>query len=183
MKELVNRKEVYERLPKIREYRLKQLEADVSERQLNEFLDQFEINEGQIKDIDLLTVSLLRSRGVQTAADITPENLKQVSDLTEPQAQQLLFWRAGAKRQFKFDSSRGVQVQDRLNVEREMDNLRMQLEHELNTGATHLQRLQHEMESQHQQIVKALPDAYRTRAQSEKDWEVAKKQNPMWPLS
>lgn len=182
VKELVNRKEVYERLPKIREYRLKQLEADVSERQLNEFLDQFEINEGQIKDIDLLTVSLLRSRGVQTAADITPENLKQVSDLTEPQAQQLLFWRAGAKRQFKFDSSRGVQVQDRLNVEREIDNLRMQLEHDLSTGATHLQRLQHEMESQHQQIVKALPDAYRTRAQSEKDWEVAKKQNPMWPL-
>ncbi|MBS1786859.1 MAG: tetratricopeptide repeat protein [Acidobacteria bacterium] len=182
MKELVNRKDVYERLPKIREYRLKQLETEVNERQLNEFLDRFEINEAQIKDIDPLTMTLLRSRGVQTAADITPENLKQVPDLTEPQAQQLLFWRAGAKRKFKFDPARGVQVQDRLNVEREMDNLRMQLEHDLSTGAVFLQRLQHEMESQQLQIAQTLPDAYRMRAQSEKDWEVAQKQNPLWPL-
>ncbi len=182
MRELANRKEVYERLPKIREFKLKQMEAKANERQLNQFLDQFEINEAHVKDIDRLTVAALRSQGVETAADVMPEKLKHVPDLTEPQAQQLLFWRAGAKRQFRFDASRGVQVLDRINVEREMDNLRMQLEHDLSTGAVYLQRLQHELEHQRQQIAKALPDAYRLQAQSEKDWEVAQKKNPMWPL-
>lgn len=182
MRELANRKEVYERLPKIREYKLKQLETKVNEQQLDQFLDQFEINEAQIKDIDRLTVAALRSQGVETAADVTPERLKQIPDLTEPQAQQLLFWRSGARRQFRFDPVRGVQVQDRLNVEREMDNLRMQLEHDLSTGAVYLQRLQHELDQQRLQITKALPDAYRLHAQSEKDWEVAQKKNPMWPL-
>lgn len=180
--ELKNRKEVYERLPKIREFKLKQMEASANDRQLNAFLDQFEISEAGVKDIDFLTVTSLRSHGIETAADVTPERLKQVPHLAESQAQQLLFWRAGAKRQFNFDNARDVQVKDRLNVEREMDNLRMQLEHDLTTGAVYLQRLQHETESQRQQITKALPEAYQLHAQAERDWETVQKRNPMFPL-
>lgn len=180
--ELKNRREVYERLPKIREFKLKQMEASANDRQLQEFLDQFELSEAAVKDVDFLTVDSLRSHGIETAADVTPERLKQVPDLAEAQAQQLLFWRAGAKRQFSFDRTRDVQVKDRLDVEREMDNLRMQLEHDLTTGAVYLQRLQHESESQRQQITRALPEAYQLHAQAEIDWQAVQKQNPMLPL-
>ncbi len=180
--ELKNRKEVYERLPKIREFKLKQMEASANDRQLNAFLGQFEISKAGVKDVDIVTVASLRSHGIETAADVTPEKLKQVPRLAEAQAQQLLFWRAGAKRQFSFDGARDVQVKDRLDVEREMDNLRMQLEHDLSTGVVYLQRLQHETESQRQQITKALPEAYQLHAQTEQDWEMVQKRNPMWPL-
>lgn len=183
LEELRNRKEVYERLPKIREFRLKHLETTVRDRQLNEFLDQFEIGEAEVKDIDSPTAASLRSRGIETAADLIPNRLKQVSDLTEAQAQQLLFWRAGLKRQFKPDPAGGVQVQERITVEREIDNLRMQLEHELTRGAVYLQRMVQVTASQQQQMSLALPETYRLQAQAEKDWEVVQKQNPFWPLA
>ncbi|MFN0108202.1 MAG: protein kinase domain-containing protein [Blastocatellia bacterium] len=182
LEELRNRREVYERLPKIREFKLKHLETTARDRQLNEFLDQFEIDEAAVKDIDFPTAASLRLRGIETAADLVPDRLKQVSDLTEAQAQQLLFWRAGLKRQFKPDPTGGVQVQERITVERELDNLRMQLEHELTRGAVYLQRMVQEAGNQQQQISATLPEAYRLQAQAEKDWEVVQKQNPMWPL-
>ncbi|MEK7832168.1 MAG: tetratricopeptide repeat protein, partial [Acidobacteriota bacterium] len=125
----------------------------------------------------------LRFRGIETAADVTPERLKPLPDLTEAQAQQLLFWRAGMKRQFKPDPARGVQALDRINIEREMDNLKMQMEHELTRGAVYLQRMVQESASQQQQISLALPETYRLQAQAEKDWEVVQKQNPFWPLA
>src|SRR5262249_31100560 len=49
--ELRNQKETYENLAQIRRSRLQELEAEASKHQLEEFLDQFEINDAEIKGI------------------------------------------------------------------------------------------------------------------------------------
>lgn len=182
LEELQNRKKTYEHLPQIREYRLKQLESKAQEQQLSEFLDQFKIVEVDYS-IDPWTKSRLRLHGIETAADLTPERLKQIPDVSETQAQRLLFWRAEKKRQFAFDPARDNLPQARITAERELDNLRMQLEHELTAGAMFLQRLKKEMTVHQQELSAALPDAYREQAQTERDWEAVSKRNPMWPIA
>lgn len=182
LEELENLKETYERLPQIRDYKLKQLEDKAREQQLHEFLRQFEITDAEINGIGQLTKDKLRSSGLTTAADLTLENLKAVPSIAEARVQRLFFWRAEKKRQFAFDPMSEALPQARITVEREMDNLRMQLEHELTAGALFLQRLKKEMTVHKQELSAALPDAYREQALAEKDWEAVHKRNPMWPI-
>ena len=150
LEELKNRKETYEHLPQIREYQLKQLESKAHERQLHEFLSQFEIDHTEVNGIGEMTADRLRSSGVKTAADVTPERLKSVPGVAEARAQRLMFWRAEKKRQFAFDPARDNLPQARITAERELDNLRMQLEHELASGAMFLQRLKQELTARRQ---------------------------------
>ncbi len=182
LEELKNLKETYENLPQIREYRLNQLETRAHDLQLNEFLSQFEIKHTEVNGIGELIADKLRASGVKTAADLTPERLKAVPGIAEARAQRLLFWRAEKKRKFAFDPVRENLPQARINIERELDNLRMQLEHELSGGAMFLQRVKQEVTVQWQQSASALPEAYRQQSQAEKDWEAVSKRNPMWPL-
>lgn len=182
LEELNNRKETYENLPQIREYRLKQLETSAHDQQLDEFLSQFEIDPTEVNGIGELITDKLRASGMKTAADLTPERLKAVPGIAEARAQRLLFWRAEKKRGFVFDPTRDVLPQARITLERELDNLRMQLEHELASGAMFLQRVNQELTTYWQQSTSALPEAYRQLSQAEKDWEAVSKRNPLWPL-
>lgn len=179
---LKNRKETHEHLPQIREYRLKQLEIQMQDRQLNEFLSSFEIDEKEINGIGQQIKDRLLASGVTTAADVTPERLKAIPGIAEARAQRLLFWRAEKKRGFVFDPTRDNLPQARVTLERELDNLQMQLEHELASGAVFLQRVNQELSVQWQQSASALPEAYRQQSQAEKDWEAVSKRNPLWPI-
>lgn len=182
LEELKNRKETYEQLPQIREYRLKELETQAHDRQLNDFLRRFEIDEMEINGIGQLTKNKLRVSGVRTAADVAPERLKAISGIADAHAQRLLFWRAEKKRDFVFDPTRDDLPQTRITLERELDNLRMQLEHELASGAMFLQRVNQKLTTHWQQSASALPEAYRQQSQAEKDWEAVSKRNPLWPI-
>ncbi len=182
LEELNNRKETYENLPQIREYRLKQLETSAHDQQLDEFLSQFEIDPTEVSGIGELITDKLRASGMKTAADLTPERLKAVPGIAEARAQRLLFWRAEKKRGFVFDPTRDDLPQARVTLERELDNLRMQLEHELASGVMFLQRVNQELTTYWQQSTSALPEAYRQLSQAEKNWEAVSKRNPQWPI-
>ena len=80
--ELQNRKETYENLAQIRHLRLQQLEAEARKYQLEEFLDQFEINDAEIKGINPTVKTVLLSHGVETAADVSEiKELKQIPSI------------------------------------------------------------------------------------------------------
>jgi tetratricopeptide (TPR) repeat protein len=67
----------------------------------------------------------------------------------------------------------------RIEVEKEVDLLRLRLEHELSGGAYYLRRVKQEIDESSQQLQPMLDNARQTLAQAEKDWEVASKRNPL----
>jgi DNA-binding helix-hairpin-helix protein with protein kinase domain len=179
--ELRNRIATYENLSQIRRFRLQQLEAEARKDQLDEFLDQFEINNAEIKGIGSTVKATLLSHGVETAADVI-EEVMQIPSIGQSRAEKLLDWRRGLERKFVFDPVRGVPPEARLKVERDVDMLRFRLEHELSGGAYYLRRVKQEIEESRQRLRPVLADARQTLAQAKKDWEVASKRNSLTPI-
>src|SRR5262245_3718776 len=183
LEELRNQKETYENLAQIRWSRLQQLEAEARNNQLDEFLDQFKINEAEFKGIGPTIKTVLLSHGIETAADVKEiEEVTQVPSIGKWRADRLLEWRSGLEKKFVFDPSRGVPPGARIRAEREVDALRVRLEGELNSGAQYLRRMKRQIETSRQKIRPDLTQAGQELARAEKDLEVASKRNSLAPI-
>jgi DNA-binding helix-hairpin-helix protein with protein kinase domain len=174
--ELRNQKENYETLAQIRQFRLQQLEAEARKNQLDEFLDQFRIDDAEIKGIVAPIKTALLSHGVETAADVI-EEVSQIPSVGRSQAERLLEWRRNLERGFVFDPARGVPHETRVKTEREVDALRFRLESELSGGAHYLRRMKQEIETYRQKLEPALTQARQELARAEKDLAVAGERN------
>jgi DNA-binding helix-hairpin-helix protein with protein kinase domain len=174
--ELLNQKETYENLAKIRQFKLQELEAEAREIQLWEFLDQFEINDAEIKGIVAPIKAALLSHGVETAADVT-EDVGQIPSVGRSQAERLLEWRRSLEQKFVFDPTRGVPHEARVMTEREVDALRFRLEKELSGGAHYLRSVKQEIETSRQKLQPLLTNARQELARAKKDLEVAGERN------
>src|SRR5262249_18035834 len=179
---LHNKKETYEKLMEIRRSRLLQLEAEARKNQLNGFLEQFEINDAEIKGVILPPVKqALLSHGVETAADVV-EELKQIPSVGHSQAERLLGWRRELERRFVFDSAKSVSHEVRIKVEQEVDALRLRLESDLCAGARYLDRVRQEIETSRRKLKPELLKALQEAAHAEKDWKFAIKRNSFIPV-
>jgi DNA-binding helix-hairpin-helix protein with protein kinase domain/Tfp pilus assembly protein PilF len=174
--ELRNRKETYENLAQIRQFMLQQLEAEARKSQLYEFLDQFSIDDAEIKGVISPIKAALLSHGVETAADVI-EEVSQIPSVGRSQAERLLEWRRDLEQGFVFDTARGVSTEARVKTERDVDALRFRLESELSGGAHYLRRVKLEIETVREKLEPALARASQERAHAEKDLEVAGKRN------
>jgi tetratricopeptide (TPR) repeat protein len=152
------------------------LEAEARKNQLYEFLDQFEINDAEIKGVVAPIKAALLSYGVETAADVI-EEVSQIPSVGRSQAERLLEWRRDLERRFVFEPARGVPSEARVKTEREVDALRFSLESELSGGAHYLRRVKQEIETRSQKLQPLLTKARQELAQAEKDLEVAGKRN------
>jgi DNA-binding helix-hairpin-helix protein with protein kinase domain/Flp pilus assembly protein TadD len=177
--ELRNQKETYENLAQIRRFRFQQLEAEAKKNQIEEFLDQFKIDNTEIRGIVPPIKAALLSHGVETAADVT-EEVEWIPSVGSAQAQRLLDWRRALEQKFVFDPARGVSPEARIRTERELDALRLRLESDLISGAHSLHRMKQEIEVSRQIVWPALTQAHQDLAQAEKDLKVASKRNPAW---
>jgi DNA-binding helix-hairpin-helix protein with protein kinase domain/Tfp pilus assembly protein PilF len=65
----------------------------------------------------------------------------------------------------------------RIAVEKEIDDLRHSLEHELRSGAFYLSRVKSQIEESRQRLLPSLLNEQQTLAQAAKDWEVATRRN------
>jgi DNA-binding helix-hairpin-helix protein with protein kinase domain/Flp pilus assembly protein TadD len=169
LSELQNCREVWENLAQIREWHLRELQSQTRAAQLGDFLDQFAIAESDIQGVSARVKRSLLSSGVETAADITETTLGQVRGIDRKRADRLLEWRRALEQRFVFDPREGGPRQARLKVEREMDELRLRLEHELNNGALSLRRLGREIDETRRRLAPRLTEARRTLAQAECD--------------
>src|SRR5215475_2098733 len=146
--ELLNQKETYENLAQIRQFKLQQLEAEARQNQLDEFLDQFKINEAEFDGISPTIKTVLLSHGVETAADVNEiDEMAQIPSIGSWRAERLLEWRRGLEQKFVFDPARGVPPGARIRAEREVDALQFRLESELSGGAHYLRSMKQEIET------------------------------------
>jgi DNA-binding helix-hairpin-helix protein with protein kinase domain len=174
--ELRNRKETYENLAQIRQLRIQQLESETRKYQLEEFLDQFKINDYEISGFIPSAKNDLLSHGIETAADVREiSELMRIPSIGSWAAKSLLEWRRGLEQRFIFDPARGVASEARVRVEREVDALRFHLESELSGGVHHLLHMKKEIETNKQKLQPMLAQARRKVSQAEKDLEVASK--------
>ena len=139
-------------------------------------LDQFRIDDAEIKGIVAPIKTALLSHGVETAADVI-EEVSQIPSVGRSQAERLLEWRRNLERGFVFDPARGVPHETRVKTEREVDALRFRLESELSGGAHYLRRMKQEIETYRQKLEPALTQARQELARAEKDLAVAGERN------
>jgi len=183
LNELRNQKEAYENLAQTRRFRLQQLEAEARKDQLDEFLDQFKLNEAEFKGIGPTIKTVLLSHGIETAADVKEiEEMTQIPSIGRWRADRLLEWRRGQEQKFVFDPARGVPPRARIMAEREVDALRVRLEGELNSGAHYLRSMKQQIETSRKKLRPALTEAGKELAQAEKDLEVASRRNSLAPI-
>src|SRR5262249_55803883 len=86
------------------------------------------------------------------------------------------------EKKFLFDPGRRVTPQSRIAIEKEIDSLRLRLEHELGSGAHYLRRVKQEIETNRRKLQPALAQARRELAQAKKNLEVAGKRNSYTPF-
>jgi len=174
--ELRNQKETYEKLAQIRRFKLQQSEAEARKSQLEEFLDQFEIYDAEIRGVVAPIKAALLLHGVKTAADVA-EEVEQIPSVGRSQASRLLEWRRALEQQFVFDPARVTPQEVRNKIERENDALRFRLETELSGGAHYLGRVKQEIEASRRKLLPALTRVRKELAQVEKDLEIVSRRN------
>jgi tetratricopeptide (TPR) repeat protein len=172
--ELRNRKETYENLAQIRQARLQQMEPEARKYQLEEFLDQFKINEYEFTGIGPSEKNVLLSHGIETAADVGEINkLTQITSIGRRRMERLVEWRRDLEQKFVFDPASGVPTKARLRIENEIDELRFRLESDLSGGARRLRHMKQEIETNRQRLQPALTKARQGLAQAESDLQFA----------
>ncbi|MBO0857210.1 MAG: hypothetical protein J2P21_01895 [Chloracidobacterium sp.] len=177
--ELRNRKETYEKLAEIRRFRLQRLEAEARKNQLDEFLDQFKINDADFNGVGPSLKSVLLSHGVETAADLS-EDMTKIPSVGYTRAKRLLEWRRDLEKKFAFDPSKGVPYEARIQIDRDVDALRLRLETELSEGARILRNIKHEIETRQEKLRPTLLQARQELVQAETDMSFASKRDSAW---
>src|SRR5262245_46458653 len=184
--ELRNQKETYENLAQFRQSRLQQLEPEARKYQLEEFLDQFKINDAEIRRIVPSAKKVLLSHGIETAADVGEINkinqLMRIPSIGSWLAGWLVEWRRDLEQRFVFNPAGGVPPEARVRVEREVDALRLRLESELSGGARRLRLMKQEIEARGRVLQPALAQVHRELAQTKKDLAVAGKNGSAAPI-
>jgi DNA-binding helix-hairpin-helix protein with protein kinase domain/Flp pilus assembly protein TadD len=168
--ELEARKREYEQLPQVRQQKLDRLRAESEARQLQKYLDRFEIEDADISGIGLSRKATLQSYGIETAADIDYYRVLAVPGFGPTYTDKLISWRTSLERRFRFDSSKGIDPIDIAAVEREIAVARSKIIAELRSSLPHLRQLSERIRTARSTLKTALDEATQSLAQAEIDW-------------
>ena len=104
-RELEHRRLLWLQLPaKLRKKRAK-LEQHQRHRQLQEFLEGFEVRGAKLAGLGSSRIATLGIFGIETAADVTSANISRVPGIGLVLTPALVEWRRGLERSFRFDPS------------------------------------------------------------------------------
>jgi DNA-binding helix-hairpin-helix protein with protein kinase domain len=140
LNELKEYKSKYEEIPNIHAKKLKQLEKEQRNHQLNEYLDKFYIQSSNIDHIGLSRKTVLQSYGIETAKDISKQSLLMVPGFG-PFTSELIEWRKNIEKHFYFDPKKGIPRSDLYSLEKEMFAIKSELEKKLTDGEAELNHI------------------------------------------
>jgi len=154
---------------------LAQLRTTREARQKNEFLDQFLIRNARIPGIGPGKLTQLLSNNIETAADITPQNVMAVAGFGPGLTDKLMTWRDSHLAKFRYNAAPTAADQQAEHVLRAAAaHKRVALQTKIRTGLATLQqgpaRLAQHKASSDPALVAALAD----RAQAEWDCQALK---------
>ena len=114
--------------------KLQKLHENRRASQLVEYLDRFQIAGAKVRGVGQAKAAVLQSYGIETAADVEPARVIVISGFGPKTVQNLVDWRRGLERNFKFDPSRGISPADIGLVENAFGLQRRVLEQRLSIG-------------------------------------------------
>jgi DNA-binding helix-hairpin-helix protein with protein kinase domain len=120
---------------------LKKLDGNRRDAQLRVFLKRYFIDSAKIPGFGLGRKALLVSYGVETAADLTMNNLLRVPGIGQKRATDLMAWRSKIETKFIFDPKQGVTQSEILSLRQEYLKKQRLLQQELETGVRELEQL------------------------------------------
>ena len=170
--ELAKLRDEYLALPQAEKQELDKLHATAHERQKQQFLDRFFIDNATISGVGPARKAALRSFGIETAADVTRSAVMQVRGFGDGLTRAVIDWKAGCERKFVFNSANAVSAADRNGVQSKMDARKIRVEVALTQGVGELQACGKRATSQLATLQIQLEDAARKLAQAQKDLSI-----------
>lgn len=131
-------KQSYDALQADRAAKLRKLHDNRRASQMVEHLDRFQIAGAKVKGVGQTKAAILQSYGIETAADVVFAKVIVISGFGPKTVQNLVDWRTGLERSFRFDASRAVSPADIGMIENAVGMQRRLLEQKLTAGISDL---------------------------------------------
>ena len=125
-----------------------ELHSSARDRQKHKFLDTYFIDSASIPGIGSARKASLRSFGIETAADVTRDSVRQVHGFGKSLTRAVLDWKASCTRRFVFNPAAAVSPADRNTVRAKFVAKRVGLEHTLAAAPGQLQQFRQQAVTQ-----------------------------------
>jgi len=167
--ELAKLRAEYEELPKAEQHEMMTLHSSAQDRQKAKFLDRFFIDSAEIPGVGPARKATLRSYGIETAADISRQRVRQIRGFGDSLTRAVVDWRASCERQFRFNPATAVSDADRNTVRAKFAARRTALESQLTAGPSHLQQFRHMASSRAAALQPEVNQSVKQLAQAKAD--------------
>jgi DNA-binding helix-hairpin-helix protein with protein kinase domain len=172
--ELESLKVEWTQLPNLRFRKLNELQANRKQHQLNEFLEKQELDRATISGIGPGRKQTLSSYGVETAADITEDELSKVPGFGPALTAKLIAWRESIVARFRFNPRRGVDPRETDKVEQDILMERKRIENKVLAGVSELRTTLAQTMAARQHMRSQVEAAYLLCLQATADYNAVK---------
>jgi DNA-binding helix-hairpin-helix protein with protein kinase domain len=149
--------------------RIADLKARQRDIQLNRFLEKFYISSAKIKNIGRNRKIVLRSYGIETAADVQRHGILQINGFGPVIAGSLVAWRTSIERKFVFKPNEPLNPADVSSVRSAILKEKSDIETKLRQCLTRLERASNETRSMRNSLQSAAVQCWKARKQAESE--------------
>lgn len=171
---LASMRQQWGELPNLRLRKLKELESTRREQQLQRFLERFYIEKADIPSIGPGRKTMLQSYNIETAWDVTSQNVMRVPGFGVAMTNKLIGWRKSIEKNFVFSATQGVDPREIKKVEQEIIMTRRNLEQKLVVETDELSRHVQQIEMQRHILKNDIDKAFMAFLQAEMNLQAIK---------
>jgi DNA-binding helix-hairpin-helix protein with protein kinase domain len=151
---------------------IKKLHSSAHDRQKQKFLDTFLIDTASIPGVGPTRKAVLRSFGIETAADVKRNRVMQVRGFGENLTRAVLDWKASCERKFTFNPAAAISPSDRDAVRAKFAAKRAALEGRLAAAPAELQQFRQRAPFQLASLIPQLEAAAKKLAKAQADLSI-----------
>lgn len=159
-RELVEAMAAYDGLDRLERRESDELAARFREKRLGLHLQAFALEFARIPGLGPAEIARLASRGVKTAADITPKALMAIPSIDLGLVRGLLLFKGVATRSFQFDPVTGIPGRDRKALADRQEQRRSALVATLREGPVELAEVRRQTLTSRETLARAILDAH-----------------------
>lgn len=159
-------------IPNERQRRMAQLEAEREARQKQRYLDRFRIRSAGIPGIGSGRTTMLESYGIETAGDVERNAILGIPGFGEVLTRELVLWRQGHERNFRFNPQEGVDHAAVRQVNIDISSRQATLATQLALGPNNLLRTQQDVIAARTGLLPDLRSAWNAHKLAEFDRNV-----------
>ena len=169
---LLEARKALDNLGIIKQRSVDQLYANRDQMQRQRFLEKHLLEHARIKGIGPGRKAQLASFGITDAADITEDQVSQVTGFGIALANKILAWRREVEAKFRFNAAAGPDKYELAKIESEVATLRQVHEAQLLAGPGELEAIKHQIDAARARL---WPERVRSREERARMWYYLKK--------